>query len=95
LHTNGLRLKLLSDKTLQNGPLLIPGFESLHRYIFLTSLLTIHYKAGNNRTPVDVQLFVIKTRRLILRSMREDDAEALLDIFSDPIAMQYFGVIFD
>jgi len=27
--------------------------------------------------------------------MREDDAEALLDIFSDPIAMQYFGVIFD
>lgn len=27
--------------------------------------------------------------------MKEDDAEALLDIFSDPIAMQYFGVIFD
>lgn len=27
--------------------------------------------------------------------MREDDAEALLDIFSDPIAMRYFAVIFD
>ena len=27
--------------------------------------------------------------------MREDDAEALLDIFSDPIAMRYFGVTFD
>ncbi|MDH4158232.1 MAG: GNAT family N-acetyltransferase, partial [candidate division Zixibacteria bacterium] len=27
--------------------------------------------------------------------MREDDAEALLDIFSDPVAMRYFGVTFD
>jgi RimJ/RimL family protein N-acetyltransferase len=27
--------------------------------------------------------------------MRDTDAEALLDIFSDPIAMRYFGVIFD
>jgi RimJ/RimL family protein N-acetyltransferase len=27
--------------------------------------------------------------------MREDDAETLLDIFSDPIAMRHFGVIFD
>ncbi len=27
--------------------------------------------------------------------MREDDAEALFDIFSDPIAMRYFGVTFD
>jgi RimJ/RimL family protein N-acetyltransferase len=27
--------------------------------------------------------------------MRENDTEALLDIFSDPIAMRYFGVTFD
>jgi RimJ/RimL family protein N-acetyltransferase len=27
--------------------------------------------------------------------MKEDDAEALLDIFSDPIAMRYFGVVFN
>jgi RimJ/RimL family protein N-acetyltransferase len=38
---------------------------------------------------------MIETERLILRKMREDDAEAFLDIFSDPIAMRYFGVIFD
>ena len=38
---------------------------------------------------------MIETERLILRQMREDDAEDLLGIFSDPIAMQYFGVIFD
>lgn len=38
---------------------------------------------------------MIETRRLILRKMKEDDAEALLEIFSDPIAMHYFGVIFD
>jgi RimJ/RimL family protein N-acetyltransferase len=38
---------------------------------------------------------MIETERLILRRMRKDDAEALLDIFSDPIAMRYFGVIFD
>ena len=38
---------------------------------------------------------VLETERLILRTMREDDAEAFLDIFSDPIAMRYFGVIFD
>jgi len=39
---------------------------------------------------------MIETERLTLRKMREEDAEAFLDIFSDPIAMQYFGgVIFD
>ncbi|MDX9856742.1 MAG: GNAT family N-acetyltransferase [candidate division Zixibacteria bacterium] len=38
---------------------------------------------------------MIETRRLILRQMREDDAEALFGIFSDPIAMTYFGVVFD
>jgi RimJ/RimL family protein N-acetyltransferase len=38
---------------------------------------------------------MIETERLILRKMKEDDAESLLDIFSDPIAMRYFGVIFD
>ncbi|MEW5922838.1 MAG: GNAT family N-acetyltransferase [Candidatus Zixiibacteriota bacterium] len=38
---------------------------------------------------------MIETERLILRKMKEDDAEALFEIFSDPIAMQYFGVIFD
>ena len=38
---------------------------------------------------------MIVTERLILRRMREDDAEALFDIFSDPVAMRYFGVIFD
>ena len=38
---------------------------------------------------------MIETERLILRKMREDDAGAFLDIFSDPIAMRYFGVIFD
>ena len=39
---------------------------------------------------------MIETRRLVLREMKKDDAEAFLDIFSDPVAMQYFGgVIFD
>ncbi len=38
---------------------------------------------------------MIDTSRLTLRRMREDDAEALFDIFSDPIAMRYFGVVFD
>lgn len=38
---------------------------------------------------------MIETERLILRDMIEDDAEELLCIFSDPIAMKYFGVIFD
>jgi len=38
---------------------------------------------------------MIETERLILRLMREDDAEELFDIFSDPTAMRYFGVIFD
>lgn len=38
---------------------------------------------------------MIETERLILRNMRNTDAEALFDIFSDPIAMRYFGVIFD
>ncbi len=38
---------------------------------------------------------MIETRRLILRKMEKDDTEALLGIFSDPIAMRYFGIIFD
>lgn len=38
---------------------------------------------------------MIETERLILRNMSEDDAKPLFDIFSDPIAMRYFGVIFD
>ena len=38
---------------------------------------------------------MIETERLILRLMNEDDAEALLKIFSDPVAMRYFGVVFD
>jgi ribosomal-protein-alanine N-acetyltransferase len=38
---------------------------------------------------------MIETDRLILRKMEEDDAEALLKIFSDPIAMHHFGVVFD
>ena len=38
---------------------------------------------------------MIETDRLMLRIMVEDDSEPLLDIFSDPIAMKYFGVIFD
>lgn len=44
---------------------------------------------------VDVLPNMIETERLILRNMKEDDAEPLFDIFSDPIAMRYFGVIFD
>jgi len=38
---------------------------------------------------------MIETERLILRKMREEDAEALFSIFSDPVAMRYFGVTFD
>lgn len=38
---------------------------------------------------------MIETERLKLRIINEDDTEALLEIFSDPIAMQYFGVVFD
>ena len=38
---------------------------------------------------------MIETKRLILRKMSEGDSEALLKIFSDPVAMRYFGVIFD
>jgi RimJ/RimL family protein N-acetyltransferase len=38
---------------------------------------------------------MIETERLILRNMTEEVAEAFLDIFSDPVAMRYFGVIFD
>lgn len=30
-----------------------------------------------------------------MREMRADDAQALFDIFSDPITMRYFGVVFD
>ena len=33
---------------------------------------------------------IMKTDRLILRKMRRDDAENLLEIFSDPIAMEYY-----
>jgi len=36
-----------------------------------------------------------ETERLILRDMSEADTEAFLEIFSDPVAMKYFGVIFD
>jgi len=38
---------------------------------------------------------MIQTKRLTLRKMKAEDAEAFLDIFSDPEAMKYFGVIFD
>jgi ribosomal-protein-alanine N-acetyltransferase len=38
---------------------------------------------------------MIETNRLTLRIMRESDAEPLLEIFSDPVAMRYFGVVFD
>jgi len=38
---------------------------------------------------------MLKTKRLILREMVEDDLEDFLEIFSDPVAMQYFNVIFD
>jgi len=38
---------------------------------------------------------MVETERLILQKMREDDAEPLFDIFSDPIAMRYFGIVFD
>ncbi len=51
--------------------------------------------AAKQNDQVDVHQIMIETERLILRNMREDDAEDLLGIFSDPIAMQYFEVIFD
>jgi [ribosomal protein S5]-alanine N-acetyltransferase len=35
---------------------------------------------------------VIETSRSLLRPMRDDDAEALLAVFSDPLAMASFGV---
>lgn len=38
---------------------------------------------------------MIETERLTLRKMTEADAEPLFDIFSDPVAMRFFGVIFD
>lgn len=38
---------------------------------------------------------MIETERLIIRDMREDDTEAFFEIFSDPVAMQYFGIVFD
>jgi ribosomal-protein-alanine N-acetyltransferase len=38
---------------------------------------------------------VLETERLILREMVEEDTEDFLGIFSDPVAMQYFNVIFD
>ena len=38
---------------------------------------------------------MIDTERLIIREMKESDAGAFLDIFSDPEAMKYFGIIFD
>jgi RimJ/RimL family protein N-acetyltransferase len=37
---------------------------------------------------------MINTDRLILRKMREDDEESLFEIFSDPVAMRYFGLTF-
>ena len=46
-------------------------------------------------TKTHVSQIMIETERLLLRKMREDDANSLLDIFSDPIAMRHFGVIFD
>jgi ribosomal-protein-alanine N-acetyltransferase len=38
---------------------------------------------------------MIETERLILRRMKEEDAKTLFEIFSDPTAMRYFGVVFD
>ena len=38
---------------------------------------------------------MMETERLTLRKMTENDAEELFDIFSDPIAMRFFGVLFD
>ena len=37
----------------------------------------------------------IETDRLILRQMKIDDIDDLLGIFSDPIAMKYFNIVFD
>jgi RimJ/RimL family protein N-acetyltransferase len=38
---------------------------------------------------------MIETERLVLRKMNEEDVGPLLDIFSDPVAMRHFGVVFD
>lgn len=38
---------------------------------------------------------MIETERLKLRIMVADDGKELFDIFSDPLAMRYFGVVFD
>lgn len=38
---------------------------------------------------------MIETKRLFLRRMTEDDTDSFLEIFADPEAMKYFGVIFD
>lgn len=48
-------------------------------------------KCGRSTVPQEM----METERLKVRLIDEDDTEALLEIFSDPIAMQYFGVIFD
>jgi len=38
---------------------------------------------------------MIATKRLVLRYMTEADTDDLLEIFSDPVAMKHFGVMFD
>ncbi len=38
---------------------------------------------------------MIETERLIIRDMREEDIEDFFEIFSDPVAMKYFGIVFD
>ena len=38
---------------------------------------------------------LIETERLVIREMSEADTDAFLKIFSDPVAMEYFGVLFD
>lgn len=38
---------------------------------------------------------MLETDRLFLRKMTEEDTDDFLEIFSDPMAMRYFGVIFD
>jgi ribosomal-protein-alanine N-acetyltransferase len=47
------------------------------------------------RKDMKISKLRIETQRLILRHMRTEDAEAFLKIFSDPLAMRYFNVIFD
>lgn len=37
----------------------------------------------------------IETERLIIRDMREKDTEDFFEIFSDPVAMKYFEMVFD